>query len=93
MFGSIGGAEILMILVVALLLFGPRKLPGIGKTIGRTLAEFRRATNDFKSSLEQEVEISDIKKARSGLDSISRELTGEAEAARPDHDASDKPKS
>ena len=93
MFGSIGGAEILLILVVALLLFGPRKLPGIGRTIGRTLAEFRRATSDFTSNLEAEVEVSDIKQARDGLNSISREIAGEAETASPNHDAADKPKS
>ena len=61
MFGSLGGAELIVILVVALLLFGPRKLPGIGKTLGSALAEFRRATTDFKMNLEREVNVDEIR--------------------------------
>jgi TatA/E family protein of Tat protein translocase len=57
MFGSVGAPEFLLILVLALLLFGPRKLPQIGRTLGRALAEFRGATQEFKSSLEREVEV------------------------------------
>ena len=57
MFGSLGLPEILFILVLALLLFGPRKLPEIGRTIGKGLSEFRRATNDLKRSIESEIEL------------------------------------
>jgi len=67
MFGSIGGPEILLIFVLALLLFGPRKLPEIGKTIGKTLGEFRRATTDFTVSLEREIEMEKLKEVRSSL--------------------------
>ena len=69
MFGSIGGAELLLIFVLALLLFGPRKLPEIGKTVGKTLAEFKRATNDFKSSLEREVEMEKLREVRTEVTS------------------------
>ena len=55
MFGSIGGPELLLIFVVALLVFGPRKLPELGKSLGKGLAEFRRAANDLRDSLETEV--------------------------------------
>ncbi|TDI13782.1 MAG: twin-arginine translocase TatA/TatE family subunit [Acidobacteria bacterium] len=55
MFGSLGGPELLLILVVALLVFGPKKIPELSRTIGRGIAEFRRATNAFKSTLEHEV--------------------------------------
>jgi len=55
MFGSIGGTELLLILVIALLVFGPRKLPDLGRTVGKAMAEFRRASNDFKSTLEREI--------------------------------------
>ena len=56
MIGSLGGPEIFLILVIALIVFGPRKLPEIGKSLGRMLAEFRKASNDFKRTIEEEVE-------------------------------------
>ena len=56
MFGTLGGPEIFLILVVALIVFGPRKLPEIGKSVGKMLAEFRKASNDFKRTIEDEVE-------------------------------------
>lgn len=54
--GSIGTPEILLILVIALLLFGPRKLPELGKSVGRALREFKRASTDLRETLEKEVE-------------------------------------
>jgi Tat protein translocase TatB subunit len=56
MFGTLGGPEIFLILVIALIVFGPRRLPEIGKSVGRMLAEFRKASNDFKRTIEEEVE-------------------------------------
>ncbi len=55
MFGSIGGPELLVIFVVALLIFGPRKLPELGRAIGKGLAEFRRAASDLRETLDAEV--------------------------------------
>ena len=55
--GSLGMPEILMILVIALIVFGPRKLPELGKTLGQSLAQFRRASEDFKRQWEDEVAI------------------------------------
>ena len=55
--GSLGMPEILMILVIALIIFGPRKLPELGKTLGQSLAQFRKASEDFKRQWEDEVEI------------------------------------
>ncbi len=54
MFGSLGFPEILFILALALIVFGPRRLPEIGRTIGRALGEFRRATGDLKRTFDQE---------------------------------------
>lgn len=51
MFGNIGIPELLIIFLIALLVFGPKKLPQLGKAIGRALAEFRRASNEFQRSL------------------------------------------
>lgn len=55
--GSLGMPEILMILVIALIIFGPRKLPELGKTLGQSLAQFRRASEDFKRQWEDEVDL------------------------------------
>ncbi len=53
----IGTTELIVIAAVALLVFGPRKLPEIGRTIGRSLAEFKRASEDFKRTWEYEVDM------------------------------------
>jgi TatA/E family protein of Tat protein translocase len=55
MFGSIGMPELILIFVVALLVFGPRKLPEIGKSLGKGLAEFKRASEELKKTIEQEI--------------------------------------
>ena len=55
MIGSLGFPELIMIFVVALIFFGPRKLPDVGRSIGKALGEFRRASNDLKSTLEDDV--------------------------------------
>lgn len=67
MFGSLGFPELMLIFGVALLIFGPRKLPDIGRSVGRALGEFRRATNDLKSTLEQEVRLEEDKGSLSVL--------------------------
>lgn len=72
MFGSLGFPEIIFIFVLALLIFGPRKLPEIGRTLGRGLAEFRRATSDLKRSIEQEVDLEEAKPPRIDQDTSSR---------------------
>jgi sec-independent protein translocase protein TatA len=53
--GPIGVPELIIIFVVALIVFGPRKLPELGKSLGKGLAEFRRASNELKSTIEEEV--------------------------------------
>ncbi len=69
MFGSLGVPELMLIFVVALLLFGPKNLPKIGRTMGRALGEFRRASNDFKRTIEEEVSSAEIR-------DVERELKG-----------------
>ena len=56
MFGSIGIQELILIFIIALLLFGPKKIPEIGKTIGKAIKEFKKATNEIKETIEKEVE-------------------------------------
>jgi TatA/E family protein of Tat protein translocase len=52
---SLGSTELLFILVVALIFFGPRKLPNLARSMGKGLAEFRKASDDFKRTWEREV--------------------------------------
>ena len=83
MFGSLGGSELLLVLVLALLLFGPRRLPQIGRTIGKGLAEFRRATNELKSNLEREVRADEIREVRSDIESLNREVRKAVDPLNP----------
>ena len=57
MFGSLGFPELIVIFVIALIIFGPRKLPEIGKSLGKSLAEFKKASNELRSTLEEEIRI------------------------------------
>ncbi len=63
MFGTLGGPELILILVVALIVFGPRKLPEMGKSLGKMMLEFRRASNDFRRTIEDEVETEKLREA------------------------------
>jgi sec-independent protein translocase protein TatA len=62
MFGSLGIPELILIFVVILIVFGPRRLPEIGRTLGKALGEFRKATDDLKSTIEREVRLEELKK-------------------------------
>lgn len=62
MFGSLGIPELLLIFVVVLIVFGPRRIPEIGRTLGKALGEFRKATDDLKSTIEREVRLEELKK-------------------------------
>ena len=70
MFGPLGMPEIIMIFIVGLLLFGPRKMPELGRSIGRALGEFRRASNEFKRTVEDEVAAEDIRAVEKDLREI-----------------------
>jgi len=59
MFGPIGMPELVIIFVIALIVFGPRKLPELGKSLGRSLAEFKRASNELRNTLEDEIRLED----------------------------------
>ena len=61
MFGSIGMPEMLIILVIALIVFGPRKLPELGRSLGKSLAEFKKASNELRNTLEEEIRIEEQK--------------------------------
>lgn len=76
MFGSLGVPELLLIFVVILIVFGPRRIPEIGRTLGKALGEFRKATDDLKNTIEREVRLEELKKITPSIvtpfESISR---------------------
>ncbi len=55
--GSLGMQEIIVIFILALIIFGPRKLPELGKSLGKSLAEFKKASNELKQTWEEEVRL------------------------------------
>ena len=75
MFGTLGMPELILIFVVALLLFGPRKMPQIGRSIGRAMGEFRRASNEFKRTIEDEVSADEIREVEKDLKEIKKTIT------------------
>jgi TatA/E family protein of Tat protein translocase len=62
--GSLGLPEIIFIMVIALLIFGPKRLPEIGRTLGKGMAEFRKATNDLKNTISTELSIEEEQPSR-----------------------------
>jgi TatA/E family protein of Tat protein translocase len=70
--GSLGMQEIIVLFVLALIVFGPRKLPELGKSIGKSLAEFKRASNELKQTWEDEVR---LEKEREAVSDILKDAT------------------
>ena len=63
MLGPIGMPELVIIMVIALIIFGPRKLPELGRSIGRSLNEFKRASNELRSTLDEEIRVEEQRSA------------------------------
>jgi len=57
MFGSIGMPELIIIFVIALIIFGPRKLPELGRSLGKSIGEFKKASNELRNTLDEEIRL------------------------------------
>jgi sec-independent protein translocase protein TatA len=92
MFGSIGMPELIIIMVIALIIFGPRKLPELGKSLGRSLNEFKKASTDLQNTLEQEIKIEEQKetaaKAKAEVDTADAAFPKPDETSAPSHTVS-----
>jgi len=76
---GLGMPEVVLILVIALIVFGPRKLPELGKSLGQAMSQFRRASEDFKRTWEQEVDLDKVKStgtASTALSTTDHEASG-----------------
>ncbi|MDX6576795.1 MAG: sec-independent protein translocase protein TatB [Blastocatellia bacterium] len=92
---SVGNSELLLILAAALIFFGPRRLPQLSRQIGKSLHEFRRASEDFKRTWEREVNLEDVDKGAGPhfentiLDKATERIRAAREAAALDSNPSD----
>ena len=82
---SLGNTELLLIVAAALIFFGPRRLPQLSRQLGKSLSEFRRASEDFKRTWEREVNLDNFEKGiepeNSFLDKASERIRSAREAA------------
>ncbi len=96
MFGSIGPAELILIFIVALLVFGPKKLPEIGKSVGKAIREFKRTSEEIKGRIEDEIQASEIKDVardlKDGISGIKDEVTSFKDEILKDPEKKETPK-
>jgi sec-independent protein translocase protein TatA len=83
MFGSLGMPELIVIFVIALVIFGPRKLPELGRSLGRGIAEFKKATNELQSTLEQEINADEERTKAATQTAAHDDATHTPDAAAP----------
>ncbi len=89
MFGM-GMPEILLILAIALIVIGPKKLPDLARSLGRAMGEFKRATNDFRETMEIDTDLKGVKEAFDDLnEGVKEKFDRATETPSPDVPSSD----
>jgi TatA/E family protein of Tat protein translocase len=89
MFGSIGMPELIIILTLALIIFGPRKLPELGRSLGKSLGEFKRASNELRNTLDEEIRIEEERTtAQKAAAPPAPAPPADTHPTEPDHDQS-----
>lgn len=73
--GPVGWQEMVLIFIVALVLFGPKKLPELGRTLGKAITEFRRASNELKATFEREMQ--SLERENESLKEVTRSYTSD----------------
>lgn len=97
MFGSIGLPELIVIFIIALLVFGPKKLPEVGKSVGKAIREFKKASDELRSKVEEEINAADLKneiaevqkEVKEDLNGIKDNLTQVQDSLKKDLKADD----
>jgi sec-independent protein translocase protein TatA len=77
--GPVGWQEMVIIFIVALVLFGPRKLPELGRTVGKAITEFRRASNELKSTFEREMQ--QLERENQDLKEVTRSYVSDIQSS------------
>jgi len=79
MLGSIGMPELLVIFVIALVVFGPRKLPELGRSLGKAIAEFKRASSELQRTLEEEIRVDEQRTRETAAEGVHATTTASDE--------------
>lgn len=82
MFGNIGLPEMIVIMAVALLVFGPKKLPEIGRSLGKAVRDFKKSTEEIKDRFEEQIRVDEFKNIQDDIKDIKKDLSQDEEGQK-----------